>query len=411
MIGCGGSTPPKSTTPESSSTSTSEATKPQEAAKTGDATPNIKPAPPVKIEESSAAAAVVKTLQLLEAGNMADAFDFLPAAYQADLDNLVHQFADRMDPEVWSRLFGTLRKCNQVLKTKKDFVLGLDLFRDHPDVDQYRKHWDGMVELLESFAESDASSLARLKQATVRSLLPGKASPAMRQFDALGMTLGANLARQFAGVTVTPVRSEGAEQVVAIQGPQDDKPVEFTYVQLEGRWLPKALTENWKEGLGANKVWVDKLPERVKAVKPQILDSLSQAEGILDQLLAASNREQFEQAAGPAILMLATAWPNAQLLAQQAVSGKSELPHVIISINRELTERELNGLVKAILKPLQESGSDYTLLANDGRTLCRILRISEVAPLRESLATHFSIPPDDVQFDQDTSTIKVDIAR
>ena len=81
-----------------------------------------------------------------------------------------------------------------------------------------------------------------------------------------------------------------------------------------------------------------------------------------------------------------------------------------ISINRELTERELTNLVATILKPLRESGTDYTLLSNDGRTLCRLARISDIASLRESLATHFSIPAEDVTFDPDSSTIKVELA-
>ena len=410
LPGCGGSAPSNPTTADSANTSSSETVKQSDPAASKAKTDDTKEAPPAKIEENSAAAAVVKTLRALESGHLTDAYDFLPPTYQADVDELVHDFADRMDPEVWSRLFGTLRKCNQVLQTKKDFILALDLFRDRPEAAPYRKHWDSMVQLVGNFVDSDAADLSKLKRVTARSLFPGKVSPVLQQFDAIGLAFGANLARQFAGVTVTPIRSEGAEHVVAIRGPSDDKPAEFVYVQHDGRWLPKPLVEHWQAGLAVDRAWLAKLPERIKVVKPQILDSLSQANEILDQLLAADSRDKFEQAAGPAILMLAVAWPNLQLLVRQAIAGKGELPHVTISINRELTERELTSLVQAVLKPLRESGSDYTLLANDGRTLCRILRIGEVAPLRESLATHFSIPADDVHYDQDSATIKVELA-
>ena len=263
---------------------------------------------------------------------------------------------------------------------------------------------------METFADSDAAELSKLKHVIARSLLPGKASPSLPQLEEIGRALGASLALQFVGVTVTPLRSEGPEEVVAIRGPNDEKPTEIVYVKQDGRWLPKSLVEGWNEGITANRDWLQKLPECIKTVKPQLLEALSQADEILDQLLAAGNREQFEQAAGPAILSLAIAWPNLQLLARRAVSGQSQLPHVTISINRELTENELTKLVAVILDPLRESGSDYTLLANNGRTLCRLSRIGDIASLRESLATHFTIPGDDVQFDQDASTIKVELA-
>ncbi|MBS0204446.1 MAG: hypothetical protein JSS49_16200 [Planctomycetes bacterium] len=406
LIGCGGSSPPKKTeSVESKPPADSKPTTKPEAV-----IPVAKPAGIPRIEADSAAAAVMKTLTALQVGNMAEAYDFLPPAYQSDVDGLVHEFAERMDPEIWSRLIGTARKSVEVLKTKKDLILALDLFRDRPEAEPYRKSWDSSVQLLETFANSDLGELPRLKQLSVKSLLPGKSGSSLPQ-DAICLALGANLSRQFVGVTVTPIRSEGAEQVVAIRGPRDDKPTEFTYVQHDGRWLPKSLVEQWADGIKADRDWLEKLPDRIKVIKPQLMDALTRTDEILDQLLAASNREQFEQAAGPAILSLATAWPNLQLLSRQFLVGQNEWPRVTITINRELTESELSKLVTAVLKPLREAGSDYTLLANDGRTVCRMMHVGDVESLQKSLATHFNIPADDVAIDRESSTIKVELAN
>ena len=82
-----------------------------------------------------------------------------------------------------------------------------------------------------------------------------------------------------------------------------------------------------------------------------------------------------------------------------------------IRINRELTESELTKLVAHVLKPLRESGSNYTLLANDGRTLCRITRVTDIAKIRQNLATHFSLPIDDVQLDRDEATITIELTQ
>jgi hypothetical protein len=412
LLGCGGPKPAPETKPPASptvsSTPTTHTTPPSDKPLPEQA---VAPAAPSAVAAKSAAAAVQKVLQALESGNLAEAYDFLPPDYQSDVDGLLHEFADRMDPEVWARLIETCRKSLEVLKSRKNEILALDLFRDREESEPYRKHWDSSVQLLGTLLDSDVAELPKLKQITVRSLLSGKASPAptLQQFDDLGLALGTNLTRQFAGVTVAPVRTAGAEQVVAIRGPRDEQPVEFSYIQHEGRWLPKSLVEHWDDGIKADRAWLEKLPERIKIIKPRLMEALSQTDEILDQLLAADNREQFEQAAGPAILSLATAWPNLQLMARQAVSGNTELPHASISINRELTEAELTRFVAAVLKPLQESGSDYTVLANDGRTVCRVMRISDVVLLQASLATHFKIPAASVQLDRDASRISIDL--
>ena len=400
-LGCGGSKP---TQPASEVTTDKPTEKPAAVSPA-----ESKPASLPPIEKDSAAAAVLTTLKGLEAGKLAEAYDFLPASYQADLDQLLHDFAGTMDPEVWSRLTGTARKTIAFLKSKKEFLLELDLFRNRPEAEPYRQHWDSTLSLLESLVENEAGDLAKLKQVTLRSLLPGKSSAG--SLDVLGQAIGANLSRQFAGVTVTPVRTNGDEQVVAIRGPHDEKPTEFVYVKHDGKWLPKSLVERWSTGIKEDREWLAKLPARIKTIKPKLLDALSQADEALDQLQSASDKSQFEQAAGPAILAMASAWPGLVSLFQQAVAGQEELSQISIRINRELTESELTKLVAHVLKPLREAGSNYTLLANDGRTLCRITRVTDIAKIRQNLATHFSLPIDDVQLDRDEATITIELTQ
>lgn len=408
-MGCGGSKPKPVVTETPTTETTPQTTKPVEKAADASQPKATTPAVSVAIDADSAAGAVTKTLQTLEQGNLAEAYDFLPPSYQADVDGLIHEFANRMDPEVWSRLIATTRKFIDVLKTKKDLILDLDLFRNRPEVEPYRRSWDSSLEILSHLSKNEAAELSTLKNVTARSLLPGKSSATPQQIDAISQALGANLARQFAGVTVLPVRTDGAEEVIAIRGPNDEDPLEVVYVKHDGRWLPKSIVDQWDEGIKADRAWLEKLPERIKVVKAQILEALSQADDILDRLLAAGNREQFEQAAGPAILSLATAWPNLQLLARQAMTGESTFPSVTITINRELKEAEAGRFTATILKPLNEAGSDYTLLANDGRTFCRIQRIDDMVALQATLATYFKVPADDVRYDRDAATITIDL--
>ena len=362
-----------------------------------------------KVDEDSALAAVKQTLRAIERGDLAGAYEFLPPGYQSDVDGLVHEFAAKMDDEVWARLFGTLRKSVAVLRTKKAFILELDLFASRPEYEPMRKHWDKAVTLLDAFVSSSVGDLESLKQASAKSLLPGDATHVVQQLDAIGLGVGADLARQFADIRVEQIKASGDEHVLSFQGPRDEQPIEIVYVKHDGRWLPKSLVAQWPAGIEVDRAWLAKLPEQIKVAKPRLLEGLTQADGLLDQLLAANNREEFQQAVGPAILSLALAWPRMQQLAQRSASGKTDLPPVTILINRELSSSEQTKLIEAVLKPLQATGTDYTLLANDGRTLCRLTKVADIALLRESLAKHFSLKPTGVSFDQEAMQLKIEL--
>ena len=379
----------------------------------GDAKPvvNEKTAPVQKVDDDSALAAVKQTLAAIQRGDLAGAYEFLPPSYQSDVDGLVHEFASKMDAEIWARLFGTLRKTVAVLRAKQAFILELDLFANRPEYEPMRKHWDEAVTLLDQFATSGAGDLESLKQASAKSLLPGDAARVVQHLDAIGLGVGADLARQFADIKVEQIKATGDEQVLSFQGPRDEQPIEIVYVKHDGHWLPKSLVAQWSAGIEVDRAWLAKLPEQIKAAKPRVLEGLSQADGLLDQLLAANNREEFQQAVGPAILSSALAWPRMQQLAQQSAAGKVDQPPVTIIVNRELSSSEQTKLIEAVLKPLQATGTDYTLLANDGRTLCRLTKVADVTSLRESLAKHFGLKPDGVSFDQEAMQLKVELER
>ncbi len=405
LCGCGSAATKGDKQPDSNAVANSGAAQPNSS------TPNVNSAVATQgaVEGDSAIASVKQTLAAIQRGDLAAAYEFLPPTYQSDVDGLLREFGANTDAEVWARLFGTLRKSIAVLRTKKTFILELDLFANRPEYEPLRKHWDESVSLLDQFVASNAGDLESLKQASAKSLLPGDASNIVRHLDAIGLGVGADLARQFADIKVEQVRAAGDEHILSFQGPRDERPIEIAYIKHDGRWLPKSLVAQWSAGIDVDRAWLAKMPDQIKIAKPRVLESLTQADGLLDQLLAAQNREEFQQAAGPAILSLALAWPRMQQLAQQSAAGKTDLPPVTILINRELSQSEQTKLIDAVVKPFQATGSDYTLLANDGRTLCRLTKVADVALLRESLAKHFGLKPEDVPFDKEESRIKVEL--
>ena len=57
-------------------------------------------------------------------------WEFLPPSYQQDVNNLVHEFADKMDAELWSRSSRFSRRAATLLSTRKRFIL------DYPTLQQ-----------------------------------------------------------------------------------------------------------------------------------------------------------------------------------------------------------------------------------------------------------------------------------
>lgn len=363
------------------------------------------------INNDSALASVTRTLKAIEAGDLAAAYEFLPFSYQQDVDGLIHEFATTMDPTVWTTMFDILAKSAQVLGTKKEFLWSLDLFQDKSEWDPLKDHWDDCVAVLRQFATGPCSDITLLTQSTAKSLLSASGSSIVPMLDAMGLGISADLSRQFSGISVKQIRVSESEQVLGFDRANDEHPLEISYTKHHGHWLPTSLIEHWQTGITADRAWLATLPELITHSKPRILDILGNAEAILDQLLAAPNREEFQQAAGPAILSLALAWTQVEALSERPLLAASTGRRGTVTINRELSESELLKLVEQILRPLQASGNDYTLLANDGRTVCRLTSISNIEFLKMRFAEFFQIPVEGIQVDEATGAIKIELPR
>ncbi len=126
------------------------------------------------------AAATVKTAtKALRDGNVEVAYDLLPASYQKDIDDLVHDFAGRMDSEVWEAGFSTLGKAAEVLKVKKELLLSMIPKQPGKEMEAERlaANWDDLAIALEKLAASDLSRIQKLESTPARELLRSGLGP------------------------------------------------------------------------------------------------------------------------------------------------------------------------------------------------------------------------------------------
>lgn len=251
----------------------------------------------------SADEAVRAVLSGIRDNNPRAVWEFLPAGYQHDVNDLVHEFADRMDPALWDGLFTSLKKLVHLLKTQKRFLL------DNPklnaaesiNVDDLRANWNGLVGLLETLADSEASDLERLKRLDVGDALDNTGGRLMDQLAALSRLQPENpfqrdVIQRLAEVQVTLASSDGETARVRLSAPNSgEPPQEFDFVKIEGKWIPRTLAEQWTSNMDQAKARLAQLtPEAMARLKHQMLPMLKAVNTTVDALQAATTQAEFD---------------------------------------------------------------------------------------------------------------------
>ncbi|WP_373651575.1 hypothetical protein [Schlesneria sp. DSM 10557] len=348
-------------------------------------------------QDGSAEATFQRTLQSFQDGRFDDAFEFLPPSYQADVDQLLQVFAEKMDPQVWTNSFELLGKIGRVLKSKKNLILDMDGVKRLPQVELIKPHWDAIAGGMSDLPSSDFGDLQRLKQTKVRQLL-GSAGGLFR-----GLPLP-----QFGDIQVTTIKSDSKTATLAYREKKDSEPKEVEFVLMEGKWLPKSIASGWSAGIAEARASLDKLPERMASWKPVIISQLEKVEGMIDQLQASRTKEEFSAAVAPLFFTIAYGAQLAQQAVLESTAAARAADVVHCEINRELNDEDLTKLKDVVVQFLGESGADaeYELIPNDGRTRCRFTMVTDAAAMASVLAKHFDTAT--VRLDLESRTVHID---
>src|SRR5437762_3509180 len=128
-------------------------------------------APAKRARADTADAAVLAVVEGLKQNHPEAFWDFLPASYQQDLNDLVHLFAEQMDADLWNESVGVLRKLARVLKSKKEFLVPARTQSGQPAAGPSSAELATIGELIETLLASDLADLEKLKQADGRKFL------------------------------------------------------------------------------------------------------------------------------------------------------------------------------------------------------------------------------------------------
>jgi len=177
-------------------------------------------------------------------------WEALPPSYQADVTSVVHEFANAVDPEVYGKAFDVVGKTVDVLKTKKDVILGSSMFSmAQVDPDRVAQNWDSVVGLFDAIVSSDLSDLEKVKTMDPGAFMSTTGAAVMKQAagasrisedDPYANEFRANLE----AMQVETIATEGDTATIRVTVPDED-PEEIQLVRVEERWVPKDLADNW----------------------------------------------------------------------------------------------------------------------------------------------------------------------
>lgn len=325
------------------------------------------PAPPAPVGGVGAVAKVARSADTADAAVRAvidglrkdhpeALWDFLPASYQQDLNDLGHDFARRMDPEVWSSAIKVVRKVASVFSSKKEFLAPLAPATD----------WGQLATLLRTLADSELGDLERLKTADGRAMLATSGAAAMKQWDLLTQFAGGLGELNLGELQVTLESSTGDTAVVVVDIPGiEPQPSEF--VKVEGKWIPRTLAESWVEKIGEARARMILLsPDNLAGFKPRTMTLLASLDMVLDKLASSRNAGEFQEAlAGlrvfqPLLAELKGAVPDSEAQdeapADRAAPRTDQIVTLIIRGNlSDSAQDELTDRLRLLLAPADKA--------------------------------------------------------
>jgi hypothetical protein len=349
-------------------------------------------------KDGTAESTFQQTLIAFQEGRLENVFNFLPPSYQSDVNKLVHDFAGKMDAEIWSSSFDLFVKVANLLKSKKTLILSLDGVKRTPQIESIKPHWDAIATGIHDVASSELADLSKLKQASVHDLL-ASASKLFRRLPLPPLN----------DVQVITVKSDATTATLSYRETRDSDPKQVEFVLIEGKWLPKSIVNGWASCLADARTMLEELPLRISVVKPEAMKQIDAVGGMIEQLQSAKTSDEFDAAVAPLIFTLAF---GAQM-AQQSIKDATNIPRkgnaVHCIINRELNDSQISELKDVVMQMLNTSvaDADYELISNNGKTRCRFIPVSDINALTTLVAKHFDAA--EVRLDLENRTIHVDL--
>lgn len=254
-------------------------------------------------------AAVLGVLAGLRNNRPGVLWESLPASYRRDVSDLVHEFAGRIDRDVWNRGFGTASRLIDVLRAKKD--LAIPWLAQLPPVRaagptnerDLSAAYDQVLGLLSALVENEAADLDRLSALDVGRFVDQTGGDLMERLSEWSRLspddpFQNEFKQWLAEVKVEPVSRQGDTATLRITARDAlGEPIEheWEFVRIEGKWIPKAWADDWDRRIVEIRGGLERFTSQTVAEhKPAILARLDQIDAVLEEVRQAGAPGEFQ---------------------------------------------------------------------------------------------------------------------
>lgn len=361
-------------------------------------------------------------------------WEFLPASYQSDVNGLAHQFADKMDPEIYNEMFAIAQRVAKLLQDKKEYILKNKMLESpKTSPEEVAKYYDPSVDILASLANSDLSTIEKLKTFDGGKFLSTSGSQIAKDFATISGLMpqkegDPGFTEKLKQAKVTLVSSEGDQATIKIEVP-GEQTKEEVMVKVEDKWIPQTLAKNWKSKIESAQQSLDKLkPEDMAAQKAQAMAGFKQLNATLAQLENAKTEKEFNEQftnqvrplaqMAPMLLMLGAAAVMEQGFSDAAAArggvmagspgeAKPINPNTMISIvvNKKLSPGEQDPIIDEILQSANDTESLQVIPTVDGEiTTFKVYPVEDIEAFSKKIK--FGKPS---KVDTDSRSITVEL--
>ncbi len=361
-------------------------------------------------------------------------WEFLPASYQSDVNGLAHQFADKMDPEIYNEMFAIAQRVAKLLQDKKEYILKNEMLESpKTSPEEVAKYYDPGVDILASLANSDLSTIEKLKTFDGGKFLSTSGSQIAKDFATISGLMpqkegDPGFTEKLKQAKVTLVSEEGDQATIKIEVPGETTKEEVM-VKVEDKWIPQTLAKNWKSKIESAQQSLDKLkPEDMAAQKTQAMAGFKQLNATLAQLENAKTEKEFNEQftnqvrplaqMAPMLLMLGAAAVMEQgfsdaaaarggVMADSPGEAKPINPNTMISIvvNKKLSPGEQDPIIDEILQSANDTESLQVIPTVDGEiTTFKVYPVEDIEAFSKKIK--FGKPS---KVDTDSRSITVEL--
>jgi hypothetical protein len=245
--------------------------------------------------------AIQTVIHALGDGEGAILWQAMPSSYQSDVTEIVQLAGNKLDAEVYDKVFAVLGKTMSVADKQKEFIFNTNLAGPmaEENAEKLREAWPSVKSLISTLTSSPISSTDGLRSfdgeaffgETVSSVIADMETLAELNPETEDLPISAY---KEAEVLLLESTETTANLQVNLPGGNSE---EQMFVKVEERWVPQEMSTDWPTSVADARTQLEAIdPEQIAQQKPQIMSVFAMLDGVLTQIEAAETQEQFDQA-------------------------------------------------------------------------------------------------------------------